>query len=105
MAGEAGTAGATLAPEELEEAIVLALSETLRAMHEALGDRQLTDDEAVRLAGGLAQEVSVAVAQTLDMSAEQRDLVAGHLQTELTRVLTGHDADDRDLAGVGPARA
>ena len=46
----------------------LALSETLRDINSALGDRQLTDDEAARLAGGLAEEVSAAVAVTLSLS-------------------------------------
>jgi len=98
-------ATSSLQPEELEDAIVIVLTETLRAMHGALGERQLTDDEATRLASTLAEEVSAAVGSTLELTPSDQAMIAQHLEGELGRVLSGADGLRRGLAGVGTSPA
>ncbi len=75
-------------------------------MHVALGDRDLSDDEAARLAAALAEEVSASVATTLGISPAEQELIEGHLRTELSQALSGRDvaarSAERNLAGVGP---
>jgi hypothetical protein len=106
VARAAGTSpGPTANADELEEAIVAALSETLASTHAALGDRHLSDAEATRLAAALADEVATAVAETLGLSAEDRAVVASHLERELDRVLSGDRPEERQLATAGHAGA
>ena len=89
-----------LSTGELEEAIVLVLTETLRSLDEHLGDRTIDQDEASRLAGALALEVSSTVATTLDLTESDKATIAGHLTQELGRVLSGRASTDRDLVGT-----
>ena len=104
-AGATIRATSSLQPQELEDAIVIVLTETLRAMHVALGERQLTDDEATRLAATLAEEVSTAVGATLELSPSDQTMIAQHLEGELGRVLSGADGLSRGLAGGGTSPA